>query len=261
MGGNATTGSDPADLRRMAATIQAFSRGFGAGARDGRILELPGVVASVAPAIGFRSIFNAAAYTDVGALERALPTLRSAFDDAGVVAWGVWAHESDRRAAELLGGAGLRLDSSPTAMAARVRDVAPPDRGAIVERARDLVELDRVLAAAYEFPPGVMVHCFPGLLESFDCLIARDENGEPVAALATADQDGDCGVTLVGTDPAARGRGFAAALMCHAIAAAAQRGCTTTTLQATAMGRSLYARLGYRELGVFQLWEHRVPGA
>jgi ribosomal protein S18 acetylase RimI-like enzyme len=61
----------------------------------------------------------------------------------------------------------------------------------------------------------------------------------------------------VGTDPAARRRGLAAALMRLAIADAAAAGCTTTTLQATQMGRPLYRGLGYEELGEMRLWEHR----
>jgi len=53
-------------LPRMSASIQGFSRAFGRAARDGAVLEYDGVVASVAPAIPFRSIFNSAAFRDSG---------------------------------------------------------------------------------------------------------------------------------------------------------------------------------------------------
>jgi ribosomal protein S18 acetylase RimI-like enzyme len=243
----------------MAATIGEFHRGFGLAGRDGRVLERPGVVASVCPAIGFRSIFNAAAYADAGALREALPELRREWESAAVNAWGVWAPGGDEETAALLTREGLKIDSSPVAMAAPVGAIGAPEGGVTVEEATDLAELDAVLAGAYEFPPGVMVYSFPGLIERFRCSVARDDRGEAVAALATVDADGDLGFTMVGTRPEARGRGFASELMCHAVAQAAERGCTTTSLQASAMGRGVYARLGYEDLGVYHLWEHRTP--
>jgi hypothetical protein len=38
---------------------------------------------------------------------------------------------------------------------------------------------------------------------------------------------------------------------------ARERGCETTSLQATQMGLPVYRRLGYRELGVIEMWERR----
>ena len=61
------------------------------------------------------------------------------------------------------------------------------------------------------------------------------------------------------TVPAARGRGLATALMAHALADARERGRTTSTLQATDLGRPVYERLGYRSLGEIQMWEKRGP--
>jgi GNAT superfamily N-acetyltransferase len=246
-------------LARMARTLQAFHRGFGEAGRDAHVVELPGVVASVCPAIGFRSIFNAAAYAEGGQLANALPTLRDEWAAAGVTACAVWAHESDLGTTKLLEDAGFRIDSTPTAMAAPIAAIEAPHGGVTIEPVRDLTELDAVLADAYGFPAGVVVYCFPRLLESFRCSLARDDAGRAVAALATVDADGDLGFTLVGTTNEARGRGFASELLRRAAVDAAARGCTTTSLQATAMGRGVYARLGYEPLGVYRLWEHRSP--
>ena len=66
-------------------------------------------------------------------------------------------------------------------------------------------------------------------------------------------------MTLVGTAPAARRRGLASAAMRFALGEAVRAGCTTTTLQATAAGRPVYQRLGYREFGAMELWEKRTP--
>jgi len=40
-----------------------------------------------------------------------------------------------------------------------------------------------------------------------------------------------------------------------ALRAARDQGCTSTSLEASAAGRPVYARLGYRDLGETQLWE------
>ncbi|MEA2391511.1 MAG: hypothetical protein QOK31_1620 [Solirubrobacteraceae bacterium] len=248
-----------ADLGRMARTIQAFHRSFGLAARDGEVFEAPGVVASIAPAIPFRSIFNAAAHETPDALAPVLPVLRDRYERAGVTAWGVWAHEDDSRAAELLTEAGLRIDSSPTAM---VRSLGPEDAEFAptldVVRADELPPVDAALAAAYDYPPGVLPWCFPSLLERFRGFLARDERGEPAAAVVTVHRDGDCGFTMVGAAPAARRRGLVTELMRLALADACAAGCTTTTLQSTAMGRPVYERLGYRALGAYHLWELRT---
>jgi GNAT superfamily N-acetyltransferase len=71
------------------------------------------------------------------------------------------------------------------------------------------------------------------------------------------DVNGDCGIYWVGTMPDARGRGVATGLMRQALLEARERGCETTSLQATAMGRPVYRRLGYRELGAIEMWERR----
>src|SRR5438093_6593929 len=102
-------------LARTSASIQGFSGAFGRAARDGAVLEYEGVVASVAPAIPFRSIFNSAAYRHAQQLSAALPGLSADYAAAGITAWGVWAHESDERAKAALEAAGLLRDSEPTA--------------------------------------------------------------------------------------------------------------------------------------------------
>lgn len=245
-------------LEQTALTIQGFARAFGRTARDGAVIKLAGIVASVAPAIGFRSLFNAAAYRSADDLGPALPRLSEAFDEAGIAAWAVWAHESDHRAAALLTEAGLRLDSSPTAMWAAIEEIEAPPGAIDAERTDDLEAFDAVLAAGYDFPPGVFPYCFPRLLDEFHGYLARGPDGRPACAVATIDCGVDCGVNLVATAPWARGHGLASALMARALADARTRGCTTTTLQATAMGRGLYARLGYHDLGAMNLWEKRT---
>ena len=84
-------------------------------------------------------------------------------------------------------------------------------------------------------------------------------DGEPASALVTFDEHVNADVDMVATLPRAQGRGLAGLLMRHALADARDRGCETTTLVATAPGRPVYERLGYRPLGSIQMWERRGP--
>ncbi len=61
--------------------------------------------------------------------------------------------------------------------------------------------------------------------------------GFDAAVLATLDNDGDCGFYLVATLPEARGNGLCAGLMERALLDARERGCRTSTLQASPAGR------------------------
>jgi ribosomal protein S18 acetylase RimI-like enzyme len=80
---------------------------------------------------------------------------------------------------------------------------------------------------------------------------------EDAACVGTLDVGGDCGIYMVATRAEARGRGLATALMRQAVLDARERGLETTSLQATAMGEPIYARLGYRDLGAIKMWERR----
>lgn len=244
----------------MATTLRAFQRAFGNAAEHGQVIDLPGVTACVCPWLGFRSLFNAAAYETPEALAAALPKLAEAYGDAGVTAWGVWAHESDSKANDVLAQAGLGIDSRPLAMELKLRSLDHSQEwpGISIERTRDLEAFDAVLAAAYDFPPTAFVQSLPRLLDHFDGYLGRDRGGRPVGALAAVISEGDCGITLVGTVPDARGRGVASALTVAALQDAIAAGCTSSTLQATTMGAAVYARLGYRGLGEMRLWERRV---
>jgi predicted acetyltransferase len=86
-------------------------------------------------------------------------------------------------------------------------------------------------------------------------------DGAPVASVLALDTEGDCGIYAVAAVPEARGRGFVSALMTHAMVDAQERGCQTTSLEATQMGRPVYERLGYRPLGALGMWERRVGPA
>jgi GNAT superfamily N-acetyltransferase len=243
----------------MVESMRQFQRAFGRSTRDGGVIELPGVVACLTPGFGTHSLFNAAVYERVADLRAALPELERRYSAAGVSAWGVWTYGSDGGAA-LLAQHGLRLDSTPAAMGRSLGAGDVPPAGVDCALAEDVADVDHVSSHAWNLPLGAGARAQPRLLEEFNVYLARDERDRPGCVVGTVHHRGDCGVTLVGTAPEARGRGLATATMRCALAAARAAGCTTTTLQATAAGRPIYARMGYREFGTMDLWEKRAPG-
>jgi predicted GNAT family acetyltransferase len=63
---------------------------------------------------------------------------------------------------------------------------------------------------------------------------------------------------FVATLPGERRQGLAAECMRAALRQAADDGCTTTTLEATAAGEAVYAAMGYRSFGRYRMMEARA---
>ena len=240
----------------MLETMREFQRAFARSARDGAAIDLPGVVGCATPGLAGHSMFNAVVPDDADSLRAALPEVARLFGEHGISAWGVWMHSSDTAAARVCEEHGMRLDSTPAAMG---RELGPGDFESPggVERTDDLEAFDLVEASAWGFEPGTIAAAQPYVLREYRCYLARDEHGAPAAIAGTIHHRGDCGVTLVGTVPEARGKGLATAAMRFALAEAARDGCRTTTLQSSAAGHPIYLRLGYRDFGEMRLWEQR----
>jgi GNAT superfamily N-acetyltransferase len=67
----------------------------------------------------------------------------------------------------------------------------------------------------------------------------------------------DCGIYFVATRERFRRRGLATRLMRAALAEARERGCATSSLQASGMGEPVYAAMGYEHCFRFHLYERR----
>lgn len=251
-------------LARVARSIQAWQRALGRAAAGGSVIEAGELVGSVVPAAPSRSILNAAAGPSAMHLDGSvLAQLAAHYDAAGITAFGVWVHEDDSAAAQALTHAGFRVDSRPAAMACDLADLdalAVAGGELTVESTTDLALLAEPLSAGYGFPAALLTRGLPDLLEHAQGWVARVA-GVPASAAAIVRAGDDAGVFMVGTAPALRGHGAAGAVLHHALLAARAAGCTTTTLQSSAMGRSVYARLGYTALGAYQLWERRSAPA
>lgn len=82
-------------------------------------------------------------------------------------------------------------------------------------------------------------------------------HGEPVATVSLVTAGGAAGIYNVTTTEAARGRGIGAAMTVAAARHGAERGLALATLQASAVGRPLYERLGFEF--VCDLLPYRLP--
>ena len=224
-------------------------------AADGRVLERDGVMAAIVPSCPERSVVNCVVYSDTRALGAALDEIAAEYDRAGVNAWTVWVPEHDTAAAQLLERAGHVLDARPAAMVRDLDDFdVEPSELDLIEP--DMAVVSRVNDAAYGFP-GDFERAFQRLPPEPARMYLARADGEPACTVVTYEDAGECGIYLVATAPQARGRGLATALMSHALVEARGRGCTTTSLQATARGKPVYERLGYRDIGAVQMWERR----
>jgi GNAT superfamily N-acetyltransferase len=244
---------------------------LGGSAPDSRVVELDGVVGAVVPAVPQRSIANSVSYQDAARLEAALDELAAEYERAGVAAWTVWTPEFDADAIAALERAGHRFDGRPAAMIAELDDFEPPDLGGLDYDAEgDMATLGRINDSAYGFDPGDgMGALFGATPEDLDLRLYRARlDGEVSCVLATIDHepvegaDGrDCGIYFVATTQTARGRGLATRLLAAALVEARGRGCSTSSLQASAMGASIYTALGYERCFELHMYERRQGGA
>lgn len=241
------------NLRGMNAAFTGFARGSGAV-----LLEFDGLLATVNAVVAERSVFNSVIYTDPQALESRYEELAGAYADAGC-AWTVWVPERDTGIAGMLERRGHSLDARPRAMGRRLDGVSAADLSGLDWTADgDPGEMAELNDAAYGYPPGTWVRGMgrnpPGLR-----IYTARVDGRPAATVSTRDVDGDCTIWNVATAEWARGRGLATALMQQVLFDAAQRGCETSTLQATKLGAPVYLRCGYEDVGGLEMWELRPP--
>ena len=251
---------DSEGWRRLIASLAQWSRTID-GASDGmRVTEGVGYVMTVTPAVPERSIVNDVVYWDAAGLATDYDAIAAAYADAGIACWTVWVPDGDRATAARLAAHGHVLDADPEAMILDLDEAERPPVPDGYTRDLDPLALARLNDDAYGTRSA-----FARALVNLESraglhLYGIEEAGELASGLVAFDHGDDCSVWLVATREQSRGRGLAGALMGHAVADARERGRTTSTLQATDMGRPVYARMGYRSLGEIQMWERRAPG-
>jgi GNAT superfamily N-acetyltransferase len=229
---------------------------LGRHAMQGAVVERDGVVASIVPAASESPTLNAAVALEPELALRALPELVERWRAAKVRRWGVWLDGAAQTVASALQRAGLALSASSPGMGADLQELDIPQLNGQVLHA-DLVTVGQVNDAAYGNPDRRLERTLkplpPGVLRGFRC----DDRGGAAAVALAMHHGEDCGVSFVATVPGARRRGLGRLVMLAALHDAVERGCTSTTLQATDVGERLYDTLGYRRLCDMQLWEQR----
>jgi GNAT superfamily N-acetyltransferase len=224
---------------------------------SGRGAGIDGVCASICPATPERSVFNSVIYERPEALAAALDDLAAVYDDAGIDAWTVWVPEADRDTPALLESAGHSHDANPTAMVLDLDGLADPGVGDLDwDEDVPVQEVCRINDCAYGYPDGTFARGLGSSPQGLRFYRARLD-GEPSSVVGITEVGGDCGVWWVATLPEARGHGLSGRLMHVALSGARDRGCDISTLEATRLGRPVYERLGYRDIGSIGMWERR----
>lgn len=249
---------DAEGWRRLIASLAHWSRLIDGASEGMCALEGDGCVYTVTPVAPRRSVVNDVVYWDAAGLERSYGEIEDAYREAGIEAWTVWVPDTDQATAEALAGRGHKLDADPEAMVLDLDRVERPPEPPGFTRDADPQMVARLNDAAYGMP-GDFQRAFADLGSASDLHVyAAGDDGRQASCLMAFDHEDDCSIWLVATLPHARGRGLAGALMGHALADGRERGRTTSTLQATDLGRPVYERLGYRSLGEIQMWEKRT---
>jgi ribosomal protein S18 acetylase RimI-like enzyme len=230
---------------RGTATLVASWERIAQGASGAAVLRAPGLAAAVFPAGPERDVYNNAVLErDLGSAERdaALAAMEDAYEAAGVSQFAAWAHASDCALIEALERRGYRLAETTRAMGLALDDLHESGEAELAEATWP--EYLRHLQA-FGLPAGLLAHVDP---TAFRVLAAR-LHGEIVTTGLALDHRGDCGIYNVSTLEPARRRGLGTALTAGLLHAAARRGCTTASLQATPMAERVYAAAGFRDLG------------
>lgn len=251
----------PDVCRRQSRSQRAFFAALATGDARSRLLVLPGgVQATVVPVRPWYAIFNSVLYEEPDALLRALPGLGLAFDAAGSRAWTVWVPPGEEALGDRLATEGFVRDSTPMLMAAGIGELDLERRTALTLHGAPTPTLVAgVNDAAHGILAGWSMRAvFADLTDPSVRPYLATVDGRAACALLACETASDCYLWFVATVPEARDRGLASELVRHAIREAAARGCTSATLESTAMAESMYARLGFRSLGRFGAWERRL---
>jgi GNAT superfamily N-acetyltransferase len=243
------------------ASMMHWYRLLGGGSEGARTLERDGVVAALVPASAQRSVVNAVVYERPEALAAAYDEIEAAYDEIGAK-WTVWVHNGDTETAALLESHGHVLDASPEAMGLDLVAVPPrrPAHGALGDWTAEgeLSDVGAINDRAYGYGGDWFSRALGRLPDGEVHIYVARQNGEAVGCAAATDHGSNTEIDMVAVVPEARGQGLSGKLMAHALADAVERGCRTSTLVATALGRPVYERLGFRGLGVLEMWERRL---
>lgn len=241
-------------VARQVAGHRAWYATFASAGSEAR--DFGSVQALLTTARPERSFVNAAVYDDPAGVP--LEQLAAFF--APVEAWCIWVQPGHDEVAEACAARGMAVDGTPMLMAAELDrvDIAPRDVPAAIAHEVDWAQIGTVNDAAYGLPAEHLAPVMRRLnADGYRAAIAQ-RDGAPLACAGAFVHEANAEVVFVATLPGERRQGLAAECMRAALRQAAQDGCTTTTLEATAPGEAVYAAMGYRSFGRYRMMEARA---
>jgi GNAT superfamily N-acetyltransferase len=249
---------DDATLRRRLwegfAGLQTL---LGGNARQGRVVRLDGLVASVVPSAPDSPALNAVVALEPAAAPYALNDLADRYASAGVRRWAIWIDGGAWDITAELRRSGLIIASASPGMGAAIAGLDLELDDADPEPNADLRTVGRVNDIAYGNVDARLERTLVTLEEGTLRGYAANLDGGPAAVALALHHGRDCGVSFVATVPQARRHGLATQVMRSVLADAVRSGLDTITLQATEQGERLYQQLGLHRLGNMELWEYR----
>jgi len=162
----------------------------------------------------------------------------------------------DKTAREL----GLTVAERMPGMVANAGDLDEPEASDLevirVETADGFAQALAIAAEGFELPADFLAPLYmPEVtgLDGFDVYVGRVA-GRDVTTAASYIVDGDVGIFNVATPSEYRGRGYGAAITGRAARAGFAAGADLAYLQSSAIGESVYRRLGFREVVTYVLF-------
>jgi GNAT superfamily N-acetyltransferase len=234
------------------ARLQAL---LGGQAAQGEVTETDELIASFVPKAPDSPTLNAVIALADTMDTTTLQQIGDRYEREGIRRWGVWTDGTKHDVIATLQDTGLRLTSSSPGMAAALTQLDV--NGAAPAHHADLATVGHVNDLAYGNPDGRLEKTLAPLRPGALLAYRADHRGRPASVALALHHGEDCGVSFVATAPFARRQGLATGVMHRVALDAREAGCTSATLQATALGEKLYKALGYRKVSDMQLWERR----
>src|SRR5215207_7608244 len=209
---------DDAELRRrLWEGFAALQMLLGGSARQGFVLERPGLIASVVRSAPDSPALNAAVAIDPKAAPKALEELEVRYGDAGVRRWAIWVDGGAREVTAELRSRGLAIASASPGMGALIADLDIDLTTANPQPNADLHTVGRVNDLAYGNIDSRLERTLSTLTEGSLCGYKANLNGAPAAVALALHHGDDCGVSFVATVPQARRHGLATQVMRSAL--------------------------------------------
>ena len=231
---------------RGSETLLASWAQYARGSAGAALRRMSGVAAAVFPEGAERSVYNNALLDrGLGRAERAtaVDAMAAAYRSAGIDRYAAWVHESDEGMRAELSARGYAIAESTLAMGMSLDAISLTLPGV------DFGPLDWAEYLNYLEIVGVPAGLLSGADPSAFHTLGARHRGEAVATAIAFDFDGDCGIYNMSTLEPARRHGLGTALTARHVHDAAERGCSTASLQSTAMAERVYAAVGFRDLG------------